>query len=109
MAGNRPFANLDKLSKLATPAVPLANQNVNQGRGTSPIPIKTEINQGSSTPNTKFASSISLEDRSKQRLLGTTNHLGQYTTSDIATGLVPNTNFPSSISLVDRLNQSTIS
>lgn len=105
MAANRPFANLDKLSKLATPAVPLANPNINQGAGTNPIPPITDINQGSSTPNTKFAQTVSLADRTKQPILGSTRHLAQYTTSDIATGLVPNTNFAKTISLVDRLKQ----
>jgi hypothetical protein len=73
MAVNKPFANLDRLSKVATPQVQL--------------PAKT-VDQGSAKVNTNFANRISLADRLEQAKLGTTNHLPQYFLSDVFTNYI---------------------
>ena len=95
MATNKPFANLDKLSKKVLPAVP---------------PFNPEINQGQSAPpaNTQFADQLNLADRYKQPSYKTTNHLPQFFTSDVATDHKANTNFRRKISLADRLQQSQL-
>jgi hypothetical protein len=73
MAVNRPFANLDRLSKLATPQV---------------LPPASKVNQGSVKIDQNFSDQISLADRAKQTNLGTTAHLAQYTLSDRSTGVL---------------------
>jgi hypothetical protein len=73
MAVNKPFANLDRLSKLATPQVQLPTPSVQQGG--------TEV-------NANFANRISLSDRLQQSKLGTTKHLAQYFLSDMFTNYI---------------------
>ena len=73
MAANKPFANLDRLSKLATPQVQLPTPTVQQGG--------TEV-------NANFANRISLSDRLQQSKLGTTKHLAQYFLSDVFTNYI---------------------
>lgn len=90
MATNKPFANLDKLSKLATPAIP---------------PFNPKINQGAEQANTKFRTEISLVDRTKQVKLGTTNHLAQFFLSDKNTNRDANTKFSDQLSLANRVAQ----
>ena len=73
MAVNKPFANLDRLSKLVTP---------------TPKPFDFEPQHGSSKVRLDFAQNISLEDRTQQASLKTTNHLAQYFLSDQHLGLI---------------------
>jgi len=73
MAANKPFANFDKLSKLARPSVLTPNDTPSQGG--------QKINPG-------FAKQISLADRLKQSGLGTTKHLAQYFVSDVFTNVI---------------------
>ena len=73
MTANKPFANLDRLSKLVTP---------------TPQPFDYKPEQGSSKVRLDFAQSISLEDRLKQTSLKTTNHLAQYVLSDQNVGYI---------------------
>ncbi len=73
MAANKPFANFDKLSKLARPGVLTPSNTPSQGG--------QKINPG-------FAQQISLEDRLKQSGLGTTKHLAQYFVTDVFTNII---------------------
>jgi len=73
MAANKPFANFDKLSKLARPGVLTPSNTPSQGG--------QKINPG-------FAKQISLADRLKQSGLGTTKHLAQYFVSDVFTNII---------------------
>jgi len=73
MAVNRPFANFDRLSKLARPSVLTPSSTPSQGG--------QKINPG-------FAQQISLEDRLKQSSLGTTKHLAQYFVTDVFTNVI---------------------
>ena len=73
MAANRPFANLDRLSKLATPSV------------LAPSP---SVQQGTAKVNPRFANQISLSDRLRQTNLGTTKHLAQYFVTDQFTNVI---------------------
>lgn len=95
MAANRPFANLDNLSKRALPAIP---------------PFEPKINQGPPTEivNTLYADKLGLGNRFEQPSYRTTNHLAQFFLSDSATGWNANTKFRTSISLGDRLDQPDI-
>lgn len=73
MAANKPFANFDRLSKLATPSI------------TTPSSTPT---QGGAKINPGFAKQISLADRLKQSSLGTTKHLAQYFVTDQFTNVI---------------------
>ncbi|CAB4143723.1 hypothetical protein UFOVP450_208 [uncultured Caudovirales phage] len=73
MAANKPFANFDKLSKLARPSVLSPSNTPSQGG--------QKINPG-------FARQISLADRLKQSSLGTTKHLAQYFVTDVFTNII---------------------
>jgi hypothetical protein len=73
MAANKPFANFDKLSKLARPSVLTPSNTPSQG--------SQKINPG-------FAQQISLADRLKQSSLGTTKHLAQYFVTDVFTNII---------------------
>lgn len=73
MAANRPFANLDRLSKLATP---------------QPKPFDFKPTQGGERIRIDFADSISLSNRTSQPGLGTTTALAQYYLSDQNTGII---------------------
>ena len=95
MATNKPFANLDKLSKRVLPVVP---------------PFEPKVNQGppSEVVNTLYADQLGLGNRFEQPGYRTTNHLSQFFLSDKATGWDANTNFRKTISLSDRLEQPAI-
>ena len=73
MAANKPFANFDRLSKLARPSVLSPSNTPSQG--------SQKINPG-------FAKQISLADRLKQSSLGTTKHLAQYFVTDVFTNVI---------------------
>ena len=73
MAANKPFANFDRLSKLARPSITAPSNTPSQGGA--------KINPG-------FASQISLADRLKQSSLGTTKHLAQYFVTDVFTNVI---------------------
>lgn len=73
MAANKPFANFDKLSKLARPSVLAPSNTPSQGG--------QKINPG-------FAKQISLADRLKQTDLGTTKHLAQFFVTDVFTNVI---------------------
>lgn len=73
MAANRPFANLDRLSKLATP---------------QPMPFDFKPTQGGENIRIGFADNISLDKRTSQPGLGTTTALAQYYLSDQNTGII---------------------
>lgn len=73
MAANKPFANFDKLSKLARPSILTPSNTPSQGG--------QKINPG-------FAKQISLADRLKQSGLGTTKHLAQYFVTDVFTNII---------------------
>jgi len=73
MAANKPFANFDKLSKLARPSV---------------LTPSNAPSQGSQKINPGFAKQISLADRLKQSSLGTTKHLAQYFVTDVFTNVI---------------------
>lgn len=73
MAANRPFANFDRLSKLATP---------------QPKPFDYKPTQGGEKIRVGFADNISLGKRTSQPGLGTTTALAQYYLSDQNTGAI---------------------
>lgn len=73
MAENKPFANFDKLSKLARPGVIAPSNTPSQGG--------QRINPG-------FANQISLADRLSQADLGTTKHLAQFFVTDVFTNVI---------------------
>jgi hypothetical protein len=110
MAGNKPFANLDRLAQLARPDIIPFTPNVQQGDGSVPKPFEPEINQGkpSNPVYTPFEDKLNLADRYKQPQYGTTNHLAQFQLSDIATYNGAYTNFRKTISLGNRLDQPDI-
>ena len=110
MAGNKPFANLDRLAKLARPDIVPFTPDIQQGGGTKPAPIDVKINQGkpSNPVYTPYEDKLNLADRYKQPQYGTTNHLAQFQLSDIATYNSAYTNFRRTISLGDRLDQPDI-
>jgi hypothetical protein len=111
MAGNKPFANLDRLAKLVRPEIIPFDPKISQGGPTKPAPLAEEgdisIPQFSA-PNTKFRTEISLADRLDQTKLGTTNHLAQYLLSDKHTNKDANTKFRKTISLANRLDQANL-
>ena len=104
MAGNKPFANLDRLASLARPTIVPFNPNIQQGGPTKPIPIDVNIDQGSSIANKTFNAETSLGNRYEQRSVTNTTHLAQFFLSDTATN-VTNSRFRTSISLADRVDQ----
>jgi hypothetical protein len=111
MAGNKPFANLDRLAKLVRPEIIPFDPQINQGGPTKPTPLTEESNIDTPkfpTPATKFRNQISLADRLSQTKLGTTNHLAQYLLSDKYTNKDANTKFRRSISLANRLEQKNL-
>ncbi len=95
MAGNKPFANLDRLAQLARPDIIPFTPDIQQGGGSKPTPINTNINQGkpSNPVYTPYEDKLNLADRYKQPQYGTTNHLAQFQLSDIATYNSAYTNF----------------
>lgn len=92
MANNKPFANLDQLSKKILPAIPPFEPKVNQG------PPRDVV-------NTLYADQLGLGNRFDQPSYKTTSHLAQFFLSDKATGADANTKFRTTISLGDRLDQ----
>jgi len=73
MAANKPFANLDRLSKLATP---------------QPKLFDFKPTQGGEKVRVGFADNISLSKRNNQPGLGTTTALAQFYLSDQNTGFI---------------------
>jgi len=73
MAANKPFANLDKLSKLTTP---------------TPKPFDFVPTQGSEKVRIGFSDNISLDKRTNQPSVGSTTALAQYYLSDQNVGII---------------------
>lgn len=110
MAGNRPFANLDRLANLVRPDIQSFNPTINQGVPTTPTPIQAQPNQLQvvAKPYTPFPDKLNLGDRYAQPNLQTTNHLAQFFLSDTATNKPTNTKFRTSINLSDRIDQTKL-
>ena len=107
MAGNRPFANLDRLASLIRPDIQLPNPNVNQGNPITPTAFQatSQTPKVAANPYTPFPDKLNLGDRYEQPQLKTTKHLAQFFLSDVGTGKHANTKFRTDINLENRIKQ----